>query len=510
MKRYNFVIYLCVCLLLAACAPAPSVQDVPQATACATHTDADNNWLCDSCGLDVAVTLDMIAINDLHGKVADADTHPGVDELTTYIKHTAARNDGLVLLSSGDMWQGSAESNMTQGLITTHWMNEAGVSAMCLGNHEYDWGEDAIRANAELADFPLLAINIYDRQTDRQVTYCESSLIIDKGLVQIGVIGAMGDCYSSISADKTRGIYFKTGKELTQLVMAEAESLRQQGADFIVYMLHDGYGETKGSSVTQIRGTRLKDYYDTALSDGYVDLVFEGHTHQRYILQDEHGVYHLQNGGDNKGISQVTVKLNAANGNHQVQNPKLVASGNYATLEDDPVVQELLDKYDDRISPALKVVGTNSKERRKNELRQLVADLYYEVGMETWGKEYDIVLGGGFISVRDPGYLAAGDVTYAMLNGLFPFDNQLVLCSISGQDLQQRFFETDHSSYFISYGQYGEQVRQSIDPDGTYYVVVDTYSSTYAPNNLPEIARYEENVFARDLLADYIASGAYS
>ena len=37
--------------------------------------------------------------------------------------------------------------------------------------------------------------------------------------------------------------------------------------------------------------------------------------------------------------------------------------------------------------------------------------------------------------------------------------------------------------------------------------MVDTYTSTYAPNNLTEIARYKEEVYARDLLADYIRGG---
>ena len=37
--------------------------------------------------------------------------------------------------------------------------------------------------------------------------------------------------------------------------------------------------------------------------------------------------------------------------------------------------------------------------------------------------------------------------------------------------------------------------------------MVDTYTSTYAPNRLTEIARYTDGVYARDLLADYIREG---
>ncbi len=96
-----------------------------------------------------------------------------------------------------------------------------------------------------------------------------------------------------------------------------------------------------------------------------------------------------------------------------------------------------------------------------------------------------------------------------MLYSLFPFDNQLVLCSIKGRDLMNRFFNSDNSNYFIGYGEYGKQLQKNYDPNGTYYVVVDTYSSLYAPNKLTEIARYDAQIYARDLLADYAADGGF-
>ena len=108
------------------------------------HHDQDDNGKCDVCGVTTVVIVDFYNINDLHGKIADGENHPGVDELTTYLKKMKKSNDHTVLLSSGDMWQGTSESNLTKGLLTTDWMNHAGFSAMALGNHEYDWGEAPI------------------------------------------------------------------------------------------------------------------------------------------------------------------------------------------------------------------------------------------------------------------------------------------------------------------------------------------------------------------------------
>ena len=140
------------------------------------HSDQDSNGYCDDCQEKVTVTFDVYSVNDLHGKLTDGDNHPGVDELSAYFKNAKAKNENTILLSAGDMWQGASESNLTRGNIITEWMNEMDFVSMTLGNHEYDWGEDAIENNAELAEFPFLALNVYDKATNQRVDYCDSSV----------------------------------------------------------------------------------------------------------------------------------------------------------------------------------------------------------------------------------------------------------------------------------------------------------------------------------------------
>lgn len=480
-------------------------------TGCKKHKDSNKDEICDVCKKSVIVYVDFYNINDLHGKLDDGDGHIGVDELTTYLKNARKTDDHSFFISSGDMWQGQAESNMTKGIIMTDWMNELDFTAMAIGNHEYDWGGEYIKQNADFAEFPFLAINIYDRATNKLVDYCKPSVMVDTGTVQIGFIGAIGDCYSSIAVDKCDDVYFKVGSQLTSLVKAEADELRHNGADYIVYILHDGYGSSNYGSTTQISSSQIRSYYDVALSDGYVDLVFEGHTHQGYRLIDEHGVYHIQNRGDNKGgISHAEVAINSVTNESEITAAELVATYQYQNLNDDPIVDKLLEKYKDQISSANEVLGYNRAYRDDEELEQLVAKLYYEVGVKEWGNKYKIVLGGGFLRTRSPYNLYAGDVTYGQLSSLFTFDNQITLCAVKGRDLKRKFFETNHSDYFISYGDYGNSVRNNIDLNATYYIVVDNYTADYSYNNLTIVERYDPNVFARDLLADYIKKGGLS
>ena len=471
------------------------VQDTPDAVTteayvcpAGTHTDADSDNFCDTCTVSVTVTVDFFAINDLHGKLLDGTSQPGVDELTSFLKSARKENPNTLFLSTGDMWQGASESNLTHGRIMTDWMNSLSFTSMTLGNHEFDWGEEFIEANAELADFPFLAINIYDRATNERVDYCEPSVTVSFGEATIGIIGAIGDCYSSISGDKVEDIYFKTGAELNSLIIAESERLRAEGADFIILSIHDGGA-------------------DVSLSKEHVDLVFEGHTHKSYTKADKYSVYHLQGGGDNDGITHAEAVINFAGGDSIVKTAEYIPANVFDDAPSDPIVSSLMEKYASEVAKADEILGKNEVFRNGDWLRALVARLYFEEGFEAWGKEYDIVLGGGFISVRAPYNLSSGEVKYSDLQSLFPFDNRLDLCSIKGKDLKSKFINTSNSNYFVYYGEYGNSVRYSIDDNATYYVIVDSYTSSYAPNRLTVIASLADDLFARDLLAEYIKNG---
>ena len=460
-----------------------------------THTDSNKDDKCDSCQESVAVVFDFFALNDLHGKFDDVKNDTvGVDELSTFLQNSYAENSATIVLSSGDMWQGSSESYFTKGQIITDWMNEMDFVSMTLGNHEFDWGAQAIIDNANIADFPILAINIYDTTTGERASYCEPSVIVERNGIKVGVIGAIGDCYSSISSSLVAGLEFKVGDDLTALVKAEADSLRAQGCELIVYSLHDGYGSDA-------------PYYDESLSNGYIDLVFEGHTHNSYVRTDTYGVYHLQNGGYDNGISHVELKLNYVTDDITINVAEVVEHAEFADLEDHEVVDELMEKYAEEVAVGAREVGYNSSVRDQEYIKNLVASLYLINGLDKWGEEYDIVLGGGYISARDPKMFAQGTLRYYDLLSVLPFDNEVYLCSISGAKLKSQFTESTNPNYYIAYGEYGLSVKDSIVDENTYYIITDKYSVDYAQNGLTAIACLGEKIYARDLVANYALEG---
>ena len=493
MKK-TILLLLALAMLLCACdASTPTTTGESKTGSLdplCDHTDANGDEWCDGCGGDVTVELDFYAINDLHGVFCDTNEKTGVAKLTTFLKNAYADPEEYeILISSGDMWQGSVESNSNYGALMTEWMNEMGFVSMTIGNHEYDWGSSYISSNAALAEFPFLGVNI----TDKNVTeaYCQSSVVVERGGVRIGIIGAMGNHLSSISGDFTDGISFVAGDALTNMVKAEAIRLRQGGCDLIVYSVHDN-----------------TDSFDASLSNGYVDLVFEAHSHSTYAKQDSFGVYHVQSGGYNSGMSFVNICYNVATDTYAVETVQNMKYSQYSTaaLQEDPVVEQLFNKYFPEENPYTKVLGSNAQRRNSSTILKQVVKLYMEKGQATWGDQYDIVLSGAYLSCRDPYDLPAGNVTYSQLTTLLPFDNDLVLGSISGKDLKQRFIYTDNKKYYCSFD---AGLADKIVDTQRYYIITDTYTSTYAPNNITEVARLD-GVYARDLLRDFIAAGGWS
>lgn len=472
---------------------------------CTSHVDKNNNGLCDTCNQNVLVKLDFYAINDIHGTFSPSDSNDGVGGLTTFLLNEQ-KNKNAFVLSSGDTWQGSMESSNTKGKLGTEWLNYINCVSMTLGNHEFDWTTDAIKANVEIADFPILAINVFERETNERAPYCDASVMISCEGVNIGIIGAIGDCYSSISASACRDVYFKVGNDLTALVKEESQSLRKQGADYIILSLHDGQAKSTSGTV------KYMDWYDATLSNGYVDLVFEGHTHSSYVVTDKYGVHHAQAGGYNKGISHANVSINTANGK-STTTANIVKYNTYNAYEKNDIIDDLVELYKNEIGNPDEVLGYNSAKRSSYQLAKAMAEAYYQLAEEEWGDEYPIALGGGYIKSRQPYDLDSGEVTVRDMYALFPFDNTMMLCSVNGSDLRDKFFNPSNENYHVAYGEYGEKIKtdlqNNIGLNETYYIVVDSYTSDYAYNNLTVVDTLGNKIFPRDVLANYLLTNGW-
>lgn len=450
------------------------------------------------------VVIDFYAINDFHGAVKDSSSSPGIEKMSTKLKELASTKENAVLLSSGDMWQGSIYSNNTRGNLITEWMNQMNFVSMTIGNHEFDWGEETIIKNLELANFPTLGINVYSKETKQRVSYLDASTIIEKGGIKIGIIGAIGNCYSSISASKVANVEFKTGTALANLVINEARRLKDdEDCQIVVYSLHDSFDKS--------------GYQNSISTSKYVDVVFEGHTHTEYAKTDDYGIYHIQSGSYNSGISHATLTYNPKTKSVDTSLAENISTKSWLNSDMDKDTTALFEKYSETIGNPKEQVGYNAVERNSNELRTTGAKLMMEYGQKLWGSQYDIVLGGGYLSVRGSNKLTAGYKTVEDIFNLFPFDNDIILCSATGAFLKKYYMNSTNPYYFIAYNS-GYSSSSNLSDTQIYYFVTDTFGSDYyiygkgysLENQFKIVEQPEEACYLRDLMGIYIRKGGYS
>ena len=67
----------------------------------------------------------------------------------------------VLLLSGGDVNTGVPRSDLLDAKPDFIGMNLIGYDAMAVGNHEFDNALDVLEMQRELANFPMLAANIY-------------------------------------------------------------------------------------------------------------------------------------------------------------------------------------------------------------------------------------------------------------------------------------------------------------------------------------------------------------
>ena len=150
-------------------------------------------------------------------------------------------------------------------------------------------------------------------------------------------------------------------------------------------------------------------------------------------------------------------------------------------------------------------LGTNASRKQSSEICDEVAKLYYNKGVAEWGSQYKIAVGGGFLKLRTPYLVDAGNVTYADLFSILPFDNEIVLGKISGYYLKSRFLNSTGGDYHV----YKTISAAEVNDNEYYYIVIDSYTSSYRSNNITEIARLK-GTYARDLLAEFVSEGGWA
>jgi 5'-nucleotidase len=367
---------------------------------------------------------------------------------------------GLVTLTSGDNFLAGPEFNasLEKGapFYDTIALDLIGYDAMCLGNHDLDFGPDV------LADFisgfrrktPFLSANLDFSQEPELQTLVESrriapSLVIRERGERIGVVGATTERLSFISSPRNVGI-----NEVLPAVQAEIDRLMLMGVNKIILISHLQSIEEDLALIPRLYGL------DIVIAGGGDELLAGDEEGNRDLLvpgeeEDVFGTYPLMaTSGDGQPVPVVTT-----NGNykyvgklvvgfdrkgrvqvidHDASGPVRVAGGdNPDAVLPAPLVQYLVvNPVTDALADlAATVIGASevaldgirgNVRTQETNLGNLIADALLwqatELAADFGAPEPDVALqnGGG---IRNDDTRGPGDLTELDTFDILPFSN---------------------------------------------------------------------------------------
>lgn len=370
--------------------------------------------------------LTLLFTSDEHGFVA------AQAKLQNQVRKARQENpQGTLLVSSGDVFEGSAENSVLGLDSSREMMKAAGYDVMTLGNHDFDRGPEVAREWVKKAPAKMLVSNVVDSRTGKLLENASPSQIFELNGVKLGLVGATTpDTPTFLPADKLKGIAFQDPKIA---VKAEVEKLKSQGVELIGLVSHLG----------------LEADHDMAKAVPELDFILGGHTHAALEKPDTEGHTLIMHPGCfRKSMGRLDLNVDTESSQvHDFEYHLLKGTG-----EDEGEVGHLAEGFSAKVDEAMgEVVGDLPKSLAYNpsELGEAMETLMDSSVRDR--AQADMVMVNQKV-IRTG--LKAGNVTRRDIFNAFPFDNRFVKVKMAPDQvakvLAESFRRLDQTSLTVA------------------------------------------------------------
>ncbi len=396
----------------------------------------------------------LFGFNDLHGHLQPPEASNGLvaDHTAGGIGYLAAHLDRLraaypdsAVLSVGDNIGASPlVSSLFHDEPTINALNEIGVAASAVGNHELDHGVlelarlreggcalDGCSPGAPFTgtDFPFLAANLTDAQ-GHPAPGVRAWTMVEVGGHRIGVVGTITpETAHLVFPEGIRGYTFG---DQVEAINRYVPKMRKAGAETVVALVHDGGRQQVSAAATDYNGCAdiTPDVPDLARrTDPMVRTILTGHSHQAYVCVID-GKVVTQAGSYGRLVTDVTLRF--ADDGVTVSAVNRVVTRTVAT---DPELDRMVDFYTAQAAPrAERVIGTATaslpraaSESGESPLGDVIADAMLDVTAEPARAVAAFMNPGG---VRAD--INVGPITFGAIYAVQPFGNQVVTVTLTG------------------------------------------------------------------------------
>lgn len=298
--------------------------------------------------------IDILSINDFHGQIEEVYSKssqyyssPGIMRLADQVnelKKQSIKDNGVdttYLVGSGDLYQGSIDSNLSFGASTGEMLGAMGMEWSVIGNHEFDWTQSMFvgggsndskgtftefnNAN-EKANFKgWLGANIFADNNDngiideneKPVDWAKPYAIEDIQGVKVAFVGytTAETATLTVKSNVTHLLFADASKpEGAKILQDHIDNIKNNNlADVVVLLTHEG--GSFNNQTQQLNGNIIPIMKNLS----GVDAILSGHSHQKYNTKikdkDNKDIQVVQGGKYGTGIQSLRIDYTSSNGN---------------------------------------------------------------------------------------------------------------------------------------------------------------------------------------------------
>ena len=379
--------------------------------------------------------LRVISINDFHGALEPRPDSRGVrlggaGAVGAAIERASAEcrpECEVVVLDGGDEFQGTPASNLAFGAPVVEVFRRYGVAASALGNHEFDWGQDSLRARMRQAPYRILGANVRDA-AGRDVAWIQDDTIIRRGSLRIGVVGIA----TPLTPSTTKAINVADLRFIdpAPVIDAHAKSLRARGADVVIVVAHEGGFCNRAGDAAPVCEGEIIDVARRVTQR--VDAYVSGHTHSP-VSTMVGGVPVMQARSSGRTVAVVDLVVGDS-GSVPTGLPMLRDVGS-DTLPTPAAIEAVVAPALARVAPLIaRPVGRVAEDMRRTGSQYGLGNYIADAQRAAAKSDVAVMNNGGIRSD-----LRAGDATYGTLFEVQPFANVLSRVTVRGSTLRAYF-----------------------------------------------------------------------
>ncbi len=220
------------------------------------------------------IHLTVLHTNDWHSRIEPFamdggkwQGQGGAAQRATLIKQIRKETPNILLLDSGDIFQGTPYFNYYHGEVEIALMNEMKYDVVTLGNHDFDAGILALAKAAQNANFTYLCAN-YEVKNTELFNHIFNTKVFDFNGLKIGIMGIGIELQGLVPDALWNGV-----SVLNPLIIANQTAFhlkREQGCHYVICLSHLGL---KYDNSSQPSDVLLAKYTQN------IDMILGGHTH---------------------------------------------------------------------------------------------------------------------------------------------------------------------------------------------------------------------------------------